>query len=270
MSAAVAWTVPVFLERTFSCLHAQAADSLIQTATGKDAPILVVLQLAGGNDGLNTVVPFADDAYYAARPRLAIKPSDILALNDYCGFNGTLAPLKELYDDGHLALIQGVGYPNPNRSHFRSTEIWHTAVDSDRTLSSGWIGRYFDNACRGCDPTAAISIGNETPLALVGKNPNSISFSQTEQFKWKTDRDADKDEFFVVLNAPDEQEAVSGATIGSLGSSRPAGDTMDLSSVRLLPLFSRLRGSKRLRAHKKMLSLTQRVGWPSRQVSLRA
>jgi uncharacterized protein (DUF1501 family) len=227
LGAAAAWTVPVFLERTFSSLHAQAADSPIQTATGKDSPILVVIQLAGGNDGLNSVVPFADDAYYAARPSLAVRKSDLLVLNDYCGLNKTLMPFKQLYDDGLFALIHGVGYPNPNRSHFRSTEIWHTATDSHRSLSTGWIGRYFDNACQGCDPTVGVSIGNETPLALVGKQPTGVSFSEPEQFTWKSNSiGSDAEELFMDLNAPDD-DAMSGATIGSLGGASHGGDTMD-------------------------------------------
>jgi uncharacterized protein (DUF1501 family) len=119
LGAAVSWTLPVFLEKTFFALNAQAADALIQTATGKDGTILVVLQLAGGNDGLNMVVPFADDAYHAARPKLAIGADKILKLNDYAGLNGKMTGLKALFDEGHLGVIQGVGYPNPNRSHFR-------------------------------------------------------------------------------------------------------------------------------------------------------
>src|SRR5690349_18023912 len=90
LGAAATWTIPLFVEKTFAALNAEAAGSLTQTLTGKDAPILVVLQLAGGNDGLNTLVPFADDAYYQARPRLAIQPDNVLKLNDYAGLNGKL------------------------------------------------------------------------------------------------------------------------------------------------------------------------------------
>ena len=147
LGVAATWTLPVFLEKTFLALHAQAADALTQTVTGKDARILVVLQLAGGNDGLNTVVPFADDIYYRSRPKLGIPADKILKLDNYAGLNGKLTGLKSLFDEGHLAIVQGVGYPNPNRSHFRSTEIWQTASDADRNESEGWLGRYFDNCC---------------------------------------------------------------------------------------------------------------------------
>jgi uncharacterized protein (DUF1501 family) len=155
LGAALTWTIPVFLERTFLTLNAQAADSSLQPMTGKDHPILVVLQLAGGNDGLNTLIPFEDDLYYQARPKIRIAKEEVLRLNNLIGFNPSLAPLKSLYDQGHLAVIQGVGYPNPNRSHFRSTDIWQTASDSKQVLTKGWIGRYFDNCCSGEDPTGA-------------------------------------------------------------------------------------------------------------------
>ncbi|MFL6595595.1 MAG: DUF1501 domain-containing protein, partial [Chthoniobacterales bacterium] len=149
LGAAAAWTLPVFIEKTFLALHAQAADALTQSLTGKDGRILVVLQLAGGNDGLNTIVPFADDIYYRSRPKLGIAADKVLKLDNYAGLNGRLTGLKSLFDDGHLAVVQGVGYPNPNRSHFRSTEIWQTASDAERNENEGWLGKYFDSCCRG-------------------------------------------------------------------------------------------------------------------------
>ena len=114
LGAALSWTIPVFLERTFITLNAQAADSSIQAMTGKDHPILVVLQLAGGNDGLNTIIPFEDDLYFAARPTLGIPKGQVIPLDHLVGLNPSLLPLKGLYDYGNLAIIQGVGYPNPN------------------------------------------------------------------------------------------------------------------------------------------------------------
>ncbi|MFZ1143950.1 MAG: hypothetical protein WAN37_03800, partial [Bryobacteraceae bacterium] len=88
-----------------------------------------------------------------ARQRIGLPAKSILRLNDSVGLHESLTGLKSLYDAGHLSVIQGVGYPNPNRSHFRSTEIWQTASDADKVENYGWIGRYFDNACRGADPT---------------------------------------------------------------------------------------------------------------------
>src|SRR6266403_2327847 len=149
LGVAATWTLPVFLGKTFFALDAMAANAATQTATGKDGTILVVLQLAGGNDGLNTVVPYVDDAYYRARPTIGIAKDKVVNLNGYIGFNPALATFKTLYDEGHLALLQGVGYPNPNRSHFRSTEIWQTASDPNKIVRTGWLGRYFDSCCYG-------------------------------------------------------------------------------------------------------------------------
>src|SRR6476619_7885413 len=138
LGAAATWTLPVFLEKTFFALDAIAADSLTQAVTGKDGTILVVLQMAGGNDGLNMVVPFADDAYHSARPRLGLAADKVLKIDNYAGLNGRLTGLKSLFDEGHVAIVQGVGYPNPDRSHFRSTEIWQTASDANRYEAQGW------------------------------------------------------------------------------------------------------------------------------------
>jgi uncharacterized protein (DUF1501 family) len=191
LGAAATWTVPVFLEKTFFALDAMAAGAVTQTATGKDNTILVVLQLAGGNDGLNTVVPFADDAYHRARPKLAFAPDKILKLDSYTGLNGKLAGLKALHDDGHLAIVQGVGYPNPNRSHFRATEIWQTASDANQFASEGWLGRYFDSCCSGAEPTVGVAVGDQAPQAFSAKTPTGVTLSRPEQFRWKASPNAD-------------------------------------------------------------------------------
>src|SRR5260370_41053866 len=128
LGGALSWTVPTFLADTFSVLQSEAADKATQTATGLDSTILVILQMAGGNDGLNTVVPYSNDYYHRARPKLALPAERILKINDEIGLHENLAGFKDLYDAGQLSIIQGVGYPNPNRSHFRSTEIWQTAA----------------------------------------------------------------------------------------------------------------------------------------------
>src|ERR1700722_11461283 len=110
---------------------------------------LVVIQMSGGNDGLNTVIPYRNDDYYKLRPSLAINKTDTLTLNDELGFNPVMKAMKGLYDDGAMAVINNVGYPNPDRSHFRSMDIWQTASDADKYLQNGWIGRYLDNECSG-------------------------------------------------------------------------------------------------------------------------
>src|SRR5205823_10463975 len=107
LGAAATWTLPVFLEKTFFALDAMAADALTQTVTGKDGTILVVLQMAGGNDGLNMVIPYADDTYHRARPRLGLADDKLLKIDNYIGLNGKLGGLKSLFDEGHLAVIQG-------------------------------------------------------------------------------------------------------------------------------------------------------------------
>src|SRR5215813_1536013 len=127
LTGALSWTVPGFLASTFSALQAEAADRATQLVTGRDSTILVILQMAGGNDGLNTIVPHGNDFYYKARPRISIPAAQVLKLNDALGLHPGLTGFKELFDAGHLSIVQGVGYPNPNRSHFRSTEIWQTA-----------------------------------------------------------------------------------------------------------------------------------------------
>src|SRR6266404_7282214 len=130
LGGALSWTVPSFLAQTFASLQAEAADKATQIATGADSNILVILQMAGGNDGLNTLVPFSNDYYAKNRTRLRLSGKNVLKINDELAFHSGLEGFKSLYDSGHLAVIQGVGYPNPNRSHFRSTEIWQTASDA--------------------------------------------------------------------------------------------------------------------------------------------
>jgi len=222
LGAALSWTIPVFLERTFMTLNAQAADSSIQALTGKDHPILVVLQLAGGNDGLNTVIPFEDDLYFKARPTLAIPKTDVLTLDGLVGLNPSLAPLKNLYDGGNLAIIQGVGYPNPNRSHFRSTEIWQTASDARQNLTKGWIGRYFDNCCAGADPTVGVVLGDQLPEAFNAANPTGVAIGRPGNLGFDRENDPDEARLFAELNGL-EPASMSGDSIGNLSGPSKSG-----------------------------------------------
>ena len=237
LGAAASWTLPVFLEKTFFALDAMAADSPVQTVTGKDGNILVVLQMAGGNDGLNMVVPFADDAYHRARPKLALPPDKILRLNSYAGLNPRLAGLKSLFDDGHLAVVQGVGYPNPNRSHFRATEIWQTASDAGQTEREGWLGRYFDNCCAGADPTVGVAIGNAMPQSFTARTPTGVVFARPERYRFRSSEGSgpqmsEEEMFFRELNQPDET-AIAAPEGGSIGAI--AGDSgSDLSAADFL------------------------------------
>jgi uncharacterized protein (DUF1501 family) len=181
---AATWSLPAFLDQTLLRMNAAAADLSTQAATGRDHPILVVLQMGGGNDSLNMVVPHSNDDYYKARPNLAIKAAEAHKLNDSLALHPAMTDLRGLYDEGSLALVNGVGYPNPNRSHFRSMEIWHTASDSEKNEAYGWVGRYFDNACQGCDASVGVNIGSQTPRAfLASKQQLGISFANPNQLR---------------------------------------------------------------------------------------
>ena len=133
---------------------------------------LVIIQLAGGNDGLNTIIPHNNDLYYNARPKLAIT-QDIIKLTDDLGLHPSLSPLRSLFDNGELSIINNVGYPNPVRSHFRSMDIWQTASGSDEYLQSGWLGRYLDK--HGNKPYNAIEIDEQLSLAMKGEHFNGIA-----------------------------------------------------------------------------------------------
>ena len=130
-------------------------------------PVLIVVQLTGGNDYMNTVVPYADPLYRDNRSTVGVAEEDVLHIDDRYGFNPVLAPLKELYDDGRVAVINGIGYPNPNRSHFRAMDIWHTC-EPERVATEGWLGR----AIRDLDPHAenvltGVNFGRGLPRAMA-------------------------------------------------------------------------------------------------------
>lgn len=138
--------------------------------------VVVILQLSGGNDGLNTVIPVRNDLYYKARPRLGIEKANALAITDEVGLHPALSGFKELYDDGSLSILNNVGYPNPDRSHFRSMDIWHTASQSAEYWTTGWLGRYLDAQCNGCDkPTQAIELDDVLSLSLKGEQIKGIA-----------------------------------------------------------------------------------------------
>ena len=138
---------------------------------------LVVIQLSGGNDGLNTVIPITNDIYYRERPRLGITKDKANVLETDLGLHPELTCLKSLYQEGNLAILNGVGYPNPDRSHFRSMDIWHSASGSQEYLSTGWLGRYLDAQCKGCDkPTQALEIDDVLSLALKGEEQKGLAF----------------------------------------------------------------------------------------------
>ncbi len=149
--------------------------------TNRKDPILVVIQLTGGNDYLNTIIPYNDPLYYDNRANLGIPADQVLPIDDNFGFNPALQPIKELYDQGKVAIINGIGYPNPNRSHFRSMDIWHTC-EPDKIGTEGWLGR----AIRDLDPRAenvltGVNFGRGLPraMALTGVPVASVAELET-------------------------------------------------------------------------------------------
>jgi uncharacterized protein (DUF1501 family) len=154
--------------------------------------VLVVVQLNGGNDGLNTVVPYSDDAYHKARPTIRVAENTVLKIDERVGFNPALAGLHELYKNGQVALIHGVGYPNPNRSHFEATQIWETA-SPQRPLPTGWLGRYLDGLERGANGTtsfAGITLGDTVPAALLAQHASVQAIGALNTFAYNSGKDA--------------------------------------------------------------------------------
>lgn len=134
---------------------------------------LVLIQLSGGNDGLNTIIPYRNDLYYKHRPSISISKNNLIDIDGDLGFNENLSPLKALYDKGYLSIINNVGYPNPSRSHFRSTDIWQTASSSSEYLDSGWMGRYIDQY--GKAPHIGIEVDDSLSLVMKGETMNGIA-----------------------------------------------------------------------------------------------
>lgn len=176
--ASTAWMVPSFLQGL----------SGIQQYQKRSGKILIVVQLSGGNDGLNTVIPYQNDLYYKNRPSLAIPKNKVLQVGSELGLNPEMEGLQALFDEGLVSIVNSVGYPNPDRSHFRSMDIWHTASDSSEFWSSGWIGRHLDSECSNCEkPYYALEIDDSLSLALKGISKSGFAMSDPKQLKKTTD-----------------------------------------------------------------------------------
>lgn len=178
-------TMPAFLQKSALAIADPADVPLTASRPGvPEDRILVVIQLSGGNDGLNTVVPYGMRQYYDARPMLAVRERDTLAIAraDGIGLHPRLAPLKEMMESGMANVVQGVGYPNPNRSHFASMDIYHTA-SAGSGKGYGWLGRALDQV-EPDNSTAMISIGKEAPLASKGKRGSAVAFENANLFRW--------------------------------------------------------------------------------------
>ncbi len=179
-----ALTAPSFLVRS---IKAAQAKGLANAQLGNPNRILVVIELAGGCDGLNTVVPYTNDVYYASRPELALQQSQgLLTLDSTHAFHPAMTGFHELYSElGGLAVVQGVGYPNPNRSHFRSMDIWHTA-EPDNVATDGWLASYFDQNPQG-GSLQGLNLGGRVPRAMVSDGGASPSIQNIETYQLQTD-----------------------------------------------------------------------------------
>jgi len=211
-------TAPSFLLSSTRAL-AQTRPDLSSLPGVPDDRVLVVIQLSGGNDGLNTVIPFGQRAYHIARPQLAVDDKDVIKLDDVAGIglHPSLAPLRELIGEGLCAIQQGVGYPNPNRSHFASMDIWHAGDTMESNHRGvGWLGKALDASL---DPKtqdaglACISLGNEAPMAVQGRRIKPVTFERPEMFRWAgRDLHPDLSEAYDALHATpasDQEDAAS-------------------------------------------------------------
>src|SRR5215813_9581311 len=159
---------------------AQEGSTWAQASQGR---VLIVVQMAGGNDGLNTVVPYTNGAYYAARPTLALKPETVLDLTGQMGMNPALKPLKPLWDANKLAIVEGVGYPNPNLSHFASMDIWQT-LDISGQGGTGWLGKYVAGYVdKDGHPFQSLAIGTQLPTALRALNADVPVVSDPNSYR---------------------------------------------------------------------------------------
>ena len=168
--------------------------------------IVVILQLSGGNDGLNTVIPVRNDIYYKSRPALSITRDKALSLTEEVSLHPALTHFKRLYDQGQLSILNNVGYPNPDRSHFRSMDIWHTASRSDQYWQNGWLGRYLDAQCCGTEAlTRAIELDDVLSLSMKGDRVKGMAFQDPRRLYGTAN-----EQFFRSLNAgpaPEHAEA---------------------------------------------------------------
>lgn len=161
---------------------------------------LVVIQLSGGNDGLNTVIPVRNDIYYSSRPGLAIAREEALSLGDDCGLHPSLSGIRSLYDEGYVSILNSVGYPEPNRSHFRSMDIWQSASSSSEILHTGWLGRYLDRQ-RTADAAACLEVDDTLSLALKGRERKGLAARNIDRL-----HQAASDPFFRQLATDHRKE----------------------------------------------------------------
>ena len=161
---------------------ANGADLRVTPSTQNSDRILVVVELSGGNDGLNSVVPYVDDAYYRLRPNIGIKPNDLLKIDEYYGFNPGMLGFERLWNSGELAVVHGCGYDNPSFSHFTSMAYWHTASPNSGD-EFGWMGRLADSMSPQYRPNMLLNIGNTQSLAVNSKVHTPVVFDDPARFQ---------------------------------------------------------------------------------------
>jgi uncharacterized protein (DUF1501 family) len=227
-----------FLKRgvTFVALSLVSRYMMMQTSPNHDSvfgqastqagnnKLLVIVQLTGGNDGLNTVIPYKNGIYYDARPTLAVPDSQVLPLDSAAGIglNPNLKNMKQFFDDGKLAVINGVGYPSANRSHFRSTDIWMSGAP-DKVVGTGWIGRYLDHSIQQFHGSSfpAANVQGVLPLTLKGDTVVVPSIQSLASYTFQTDPKfpGDRDEQLAVFNAINSPTNSSDSYLNLLSSS---------------------------------------------------
>jgi len=181
LSGALAVGGAAFVHRA----HASAAVSGFLAPRREKLPVLVLLELSGGNDGLNTVVPHGDDAYYRARRRIAHAKGSVRDLDGFVGLAPALEQLHTEYGEGRVAIVQGTGYPEPNRSHFKSAEIWHTARATGRESGPGWIGHLANEVWEDeVHPDRIVHVGRQLPYSLQSRRHPAISLRTPRNYRW--------------------------------------------------------------------------------------
>lgn len=173
---------------SFTVQALAGGDPRLQQLLEEQDRVLILIQMQGGNDGLNTVIPYTDPTYFERRPTIGIPKAKALRINDTLGWHPALSGFRDLYEDGQLAVVQGVTYPNPDRSHFRGTDIWLTATDADVFGATGWVGRYLQTLAPGYpselpEHPLAVQIGTAVSLGLLGTSgPMGITFRDPDEF----------------------------------------------------------------------------------------
>jgi uncharacterized protein (DUF1501 family) len=231
-------------------------DELLRAAQDRplaaDAGVLVIVTLYGGNDGINTLIPYADNAYHQARPELAYAPGDVLHLDFELGLNPGLKGLADLWGQKRLAIVRGVGYPKPDHSHFRSMDIWQTASPAE-PVSTGWIGRWLD--ATGDDPLRAVNIGPVLPTLAVGEKYTAAALSTTRLPPAQEQR-LDKIMDALGIDDPDDTAAMA-----AVRKSYRAARTADSRFSTLKPTH---RGHNSLGMQLSQVSAAVRAGVPTR------